>query len=116
MLCTALVLSALIVGAISENCLTWAVRQWFLNGGKVLIRRSLFADELQRATDPFLYWLANQVPHFLWADRDGKIWQYTIKPEKKEAWRQKSVFGAWLELWFYDGYVVQGDKILGDSI
>jgi hypothetical protein len=43
-----------------NNCLFWAVRQWQMNGGAIVVRRSLYG-----------WW-----PHFLWMAPDGQLWEY----------------------------------------
>lgn len=43
-----------------SNCLIWAVKQWYRNGGCLLIRRSNYG-----------WW-----PHFMWMNVDGTIWEY----------------------------------------
>jgi len=105
-----------VVGGITENCLTWAARMRLFYGGKILVRKSLFADDVlpEDKRSGFGYWLAKQVPHFLWADVDGHIYQYTVKDDWREKERGLGLFGAWLALWFYDGQVVKGDSVLGD--
>jgi hypothetical protein len=100
-----------LAGGVTENCATWAYRQRLMKGGRVLVRRSHFADELlpPEHRRGVRYWLAKQVPHFCWLSPSGEIWQYTVKAEWREKWRQKSLFFAWAALWWYDGEIVQGD-------
>lgn len=109
---------AFLLGGVTENCFTWALRQRLTKGGRLLVRRSHFADGLlsvaQRRGPG--YWLARQVPHFLWADERGDIWQYTVKPAWEQRWRGRPLILAWLALWFYDGQVVQGDSELGATM
>jgi hypothetical protein len=107
-----------LAGGITENCATWAFRQRIMKGGKVLVRRSHFADRLlpEYHRKGMRYWIAKQVPHFAWADDDGWIWQYTVKPEWEARWKHRSLLLAWAALWFYDGQVVQGDAELGERI
>ena len=113
--CFFVMAAVFIVGGITENCMTWAVRQRMTKGGTLLVRQSHFADELlsEEQKTGFGYWLAKRVPHFLWADKNGDVWQYTVKPAWQERWKGKPLFLAWLALWFYDGQVVQGDAELG---
>jgi hypothetical protein len=107
-----------LAGGITENCATWAIRQRVLRGGRVLVRRSHFADELLPPAHRrgVRYWLARQVPHYAWADSDGYVWQYTVRDEWRAKWQQKSLLLAWLALWFYDGHVVAGDVEFGDRV
>ena len=107
-----------VLGSWTENCMTWAVRRWAIDGGTLLIRRSLFADNLlnEAFRTGFGYWLASWVPHFAWADEHGIVHQYTHKPEDKLEWQRKGLFMAWLWLWVYDGIVVLGDVIFGERV
>lgn len=112
-----LVVVAFFAGSVLENCMSWAVRQRLLRGGKLLSRRSHFAEQWlapERRTGP-LYWLVRHIPHFAWADPAGVIWQYTVTEEWKDECKQMGIVRAWMDLWIYDGQVVQGDPDLGET-
>ena len=102
-----------VFGGLTENCLTWAARQYLANGGCLLCRRSTFADDTlpERHRKGFGYWLAKRVPHFLWRTPEGSILQYTVTPEGRQVEQQQGsgLFRSWLRIWFYDGHVVAGD-------
>ena len=103
-----LLIPVFIAGSVMENCMSWAIRQRLLKGGALIIRSSRFADELltEDKRDGFLYWLARRIPHFLWKDESGDVWQYTVTEEWRDRWRGKGLLAPWFALWFYDGQVL----------
>ena len=107
-----------VFGGLTENCLTWAARQCWREGGTMLMRPSSFADDTlpERHRKGIGYWLAKRVPHFLWRTPEGSIMQYTVTPEGRQAEERgsKGLFAAWSRIWFYRGHVVAGDEYTGD--
>ena len=101
-------------GLLTENCLTWSVRQCLVYGGKLICRPSTFADDTlpPKYRSGVGYWLAKRVPHFLWKTNEGVIMQYTVTPEGRQAEAQgkQTLFAAWLRIWFYKGHVIAGDN------
>ena len=94
----------------SENCLSWAVRKGNRHGGRLLMRRSTFADDTlpEKYRKGFVYWLACRVPHFVWETPDGTLLQYTVSKEGRQ-WEDgmpTNVFGVWTRIWHFDGWVV----------
>lgn len=105
----------LFLGSITENCATYAIRKWITQGGTIAIRESLFADDIVAPQNRGLgYRIAKLVPHFVWVSPEGRVWQYTVKHEWKEKWKGKSLLGAWINLWFYDGIEKNYDPYLGE--
>ena len=105
-------------GSITENCATWAVRKRLFHGGRLRIRPSGFADDVfpPERRRGWLYGLFKRVPHFLWESPDGGITQYTVKASDRMKMRGRFAVLAWLRLWFYDGEVVPGEALPGDTV
>lgn len=90
------------------NCLTYAVRKLFYEGGYLMIRRSQFAEVMgiKNKWNPF-YW----TPHFLHRSKDTKIvTQYLPTEEQIKKHKEMSCLVAWFQLWNFDGEIVGDDK------
>lgn len=120
MLTFSLYLSLLIIfflaGSVVENCLTWAIRQKILFGGKILYRKSIFYNDAIEGKDKslFLYKVLKIIPHFVWVDKENNIWQYSVKESWKKGWFSRSFLGIVIALLYYDGEIKKGDPVFGD--
>ena len=90
------------------NCLTYALRKYFKEGGYVMMRRSRLASDfnIKNKWHP-----ANWVPHFLHRDRSHNITQYTPTNTHREEAQKRGLLWAYLQLWNFSGTVTGDDKM-----
>ena len=90
------------------NCLTYALRKYFKEGGYVMMRRSRLASDfnIENKWHP-----ANWVPHFLHRDKSHNITQYTPTNIHREEAQKRGLLWAYLQLWHFSGTVTGDDEM-----
>lgn len=87
------------------NCLLYAVRKLWKEGGYLLIRRSRFGEDFGLTKKHPLYY----IPHFLHRDLDKNVTQYVPTEKQKIINQKRGPWLSWLNIWKFEGKVIGDD-------